>query len=59
MESCHFNRLDPFTSAARENEHTGKINRDLKIELWPSYCKRQTAVYGWWFHATRVPIFGI
>lgn len=59
-ESCHFNRLDPFTSAARENEGTGRIHvyRDFKIEVWPSYSKRQTAVYGWRFHVTRLPIFG-
>lgn len=56
MESCHFNRLDPFTSAARENEGTGRIHvyRDFKIEVWPSYSKRQTAVYGWRFHVTHI-----
>ena len=55
MESCHFNRLDPFTSAARETEHTGRINRDLKIESWPSYCKRQTANCGLRLAFSRYP----
>ena len=40
-------------------------NSDLKIEVWPSYCKRQTAVCGLrfavcglQFHVNLLPIFG-
>ena len=34
------------------------LTRSYKIEVWPSYRKRQTAVCIWRFHFSRLPIFG-
>lgn len=33
-------------------------NGDLKVEVWPSHCKHQTVVCGWWFLVSHMSIFG-